>query len=178
MDGPSVGDKSASSFEKSRDPRSVPSIKKANARSILSCLYVFQIRVWNVEQILARNLRNEIPFFRKKKFARQTFERILSSLHFTSSTVRRESRREILDRKNSNPWRRKRVGCRAQLPAERTKARIRRNRAWRGKSVSETGEGEGKKVDSWREIEETFFYSCRKKKNRERGRKEEDDCER
>lgn len=142
MDGPSVGDKSASSFEKSRDPRSVPSIKKANARSILSCLYVFQIRVWNVEQILARNLRNEIPFFEKKKvkFARQT-----NPLFSLSSTVRRESRREILDRKNSNPWRRKRVGCRAQLPAERTKARIRRNRAWRGKSVSETGEGGGEK---------------------------------
>lgn len=44
---------------------------------------------------------------------------------------------------------------------------FRRNRAWRGKSVSETGEG--KKVDSWREIEETFFYSlcsCEKKKRK------------
>lgn len=47
-----------------------------------------------------------------------------------------------------------------------------------GKVCPKRGRGEGKKVDSWREIEETFFYSCRKKKNRERGRKEEDDCER
>ena len=168
MDGPSVGDKSASSFEKSRDPRSVPSIKKANARSILSCLYVFQIRVWNVEQILARNLRNEIPFFRKKKFARQTFERILSSLHFTSSTVRRESRREILGKIQIH-------GGEKGWVVEHNFRRSERKRESgviareEGKVCPKRGRGEGKKVDSWREIEETFFYSCRKKK-RERER--------
>lgn len=141
MDGPSVGDKSASSFEKSRDPRSVPSIKKANARSIFSCLYVFQIvKRWTNPRAESSKWNS---FFRKKKFARQTFERILSSLHFTSSTVTGENREEKSSEKFKSVEEKK--GCRAQLPAERTKARIRRNRAWRGKSVSETGEGGGEK---------------------------------
>lgn len=169
MDGPSVGDKSASSFEKSRDPRSVPSIKKANARSIFSCLYVFQIRVWNVEQILAQNLRNEIPFFEKKNLLGKRLNE--SSPLFT---LPRPQSGENREEKSSIGKIQIRGGEKGWVVEHNFRRSERKRESGviareEGKVCPKRGRGEGKKVDSWREIEETFFYSCRKKKTEREG---------